>query len=69
MLADGIRFEKENYKVLLLTPPDDADTVRLANTIPNDLKSGSRRTAAYTQGQRYVSLEKLMTAKTTYDLV
>lgn len=29
LMADGVRFEGENHKVMLLTPPDHADTVRL----------------------------------------
>jgi hypothetical protein len=35
----------------------------------NDLVSDSGRTVAFTQSQRYVSLERLRTAKTTSDLI
>jgi hypothetical protein len=59
MLESGTREEGKLYQVFLLSPPDDAATVRLANTITNDTVAASGRRWAWTMGQRYVSLEDL----------
>jgi hypothetical protein len=56
-------------KVFLLSSPDSPETVTLAEGIINDLIASTGRATAYTQGQRYVSLEKLQRAKSTSDLV
>jgi hypothetical protein len=56
-------------KVFLLSAPDSPDTVTLGEGIPNNLIASTGRPTAYTQGQRYVSLEKLRLAKSTSDLV
>lgn len=42
-------------KVLLLTSPDDPETVILDKEVENDLESDTGRTIAFTQGQRYVA--------------
>lgn len=44
-------------KVLFLSPPDSEETLNIASPIRNDLTSDSGRTIAFTQGQRYVTLE------------
>jgi hypothetical protein len=44
-------------------------TLRLAAPIKNDLRSAEGQTIAFTQGQRYVSLERLGKATTTSELV
>lgn len=69
LLNRGLRAEGRYYKVMLLTAQDDADTIRLAGPIANDLTSEAGRNIAFTQGQRYVSLTKLKAAKTTSELV
>jgi hypothetical protein len=55
----------ELAKVLFLSMPDDDMTINLPNDIENDLMSESDRTIAFTQGQRYVSLERLQQAPLT----
>lgn len=57
-----------HHKVLLLSDPDSAETVRLPQPILNDLKSRAGKPTAFTMGQRYVVLERLLRAKTTSDL-
>jgi hypothetical protein len=52
-----------------LSGPDDPATLKLAGPIRNDLESDSGRSIAFTQGQRYVSLERLKTAARTSQLV
>lgn len=59
----------DSYKVMILSAPEDPGTIELDQPIPNDLKSVSGRPAAFTQNQRYVSLDRLKAAKTTSDLV
>ncbi len=56
-------------KVMLLSAPGSAKTIDLGQTIPNDLTADGGRTIAFTQGQRYVTLDALKIAKTTSDLV
>jgi hypothetical protein len=63
LLSNGTRQEGASQKVLLLSPPGHSDTLTLAAPIPNDLKSDTGRTIAFTQNQRYVSLTRLKTAK------
>jgi hypothetical protein len=55
----------ELAKVLFLSTPDDDMTIVLPNDIENDLISESGRTIAFTQGQRYVPLERLKKAPST----
>jgi len=61
--------EGQPYKVMLLSAPDDADTLKLDAPIANDMKSKNGRTTAFTQNQRYVSLDRLRSARTTSELV
>jgi hypothetical protein len=59
----------QTLKVFDLSGPKDATTENLGKTLPNDLANSSGRAYAFTQGQRYTSLEALRSAKTTKDLV
>ncbi|MCL5279990.1 MAG: hypothetical protein M1376_08805 [Planctomycetes bacterium] len=69
LVRSNKRKEGTAYKVFFLSPPDSPDTLKLDHPIPNDLKSKSGKATAFTQNQRYVSSERLRTAKTTSDLV
>ena len=62
------RVKGQANKVMFLSAPDSPDTVVLANPVHNDLKKNGR-TIAFTQSQRYTSLERLRLAKNTSDLV
>jgi hypothetical protein len=68
MLDMGFKEEGESYKVFRLSKPDEPNTLKLAHPIENDLTSESGRPVAFTQNQRYVSLEKLKKAKFTSEL-
>lgn len=69
LMAGTSRKEKgKAYKVMFLSPPDSPETVKLPFPVINDLRTGTGRTTAYTQGQRYTSIGKLLQAKTTSDL-
>jgi hypothetical protein len=60
----------DEQKVILLSTPNDPQTIRLPHDIQNDLTSESGRTIAFTQGQRYVPLDSLQAGpKTTSDLL
>jgi hypothetical protein len=69
MLADGSRHDGVSYKVLRLSGPDDPKTLRLDKPVENDLRSAEGRPIAFTQNQRYVSLDKLKKAQYTSELV
>ncbi len=72
LLGDSPHSKKEvghSYKVFLLSAPDDPQTLRLDKPIINDLQSKTGQPTAFTMGQRYVSLERLKTARTTSELV
>jgi hypothetical protein len=71
LLQDDARTYGASNKILLLSAPDSKDTVVLENAVRNDLQSqkGSGRVVAFTQNQRYVSMEKLRKAKTTSEVV
>lgn len=55
-------------KVLLLSAPDAPETVKLQHAIMNDMVSRNGQRTAFTQNQRYVSLEALRRAKKTSEL-
>ena len=55
-------------EIVFLTPPDDARTIKLAQSVPNDKKAKSGKNVAFTMWQRYVFLSNLKQAKTTSDL-
>lgn len=69
-LSSGLRQEGEPHQVFLLSPPDGPDTVQRASPIQNDLKTAAGKTRAWTQQQRYVPLERLISdeVSTTSDL-
>ena len=69
LLKEENQDEGMSYKVMKLSAPDDPSTLRLGAPISNNLKSDSGRPVAFTQNQRYVSLEKLKKAKFTSELV
>lgn len=69
MLESNLREEGSNYKVFLLSAPDDPRTERLDAPIENTVKSDAGRRSAFTQYQRYVSLSALERAKTTSELL
>jgi hypothetical protein len=72
-LIDAIPQSKKElgatYKFFLLTAPDAEATTRLPAPILNDLKSKSGQPTAFTMGQRYVQLKKLLAARVTSELV
>lgn len=69
LLLAGPRTEGVSYGVMLLSTPEDPETVRLQAPIANDSKSPAGRTVAWTRWQRYLSLERLMVgASVTSDL-
>ena len=68
LLAAGLRERGQAYKVMLLSAPDDAQTLRLPQPIVNDLKASSGQPTAFTQNQRYVTEGRLRKAKTTSEL-
>jgi hypothetical protein len=69
VLDSKFRPEGASQKIFLLTRPDDPQTKRLERPIRNTLRSTNGRYVAFTQGQRYVSLDDLMKAASTADLV
>lgn len=69
LLAANERTDGEAYGVVLLSPPDDPDTVTLPGPILNDTVSATGRPWAWTLGQRYTSIDRLTSgAKVTSDL-
>jgi len=61
--------DNEQHKVILLSAKKDDKTIKLKNVIPNDLIDKNGNKTAFVQGQRYVSLQKLLNSKTTTELV
>lgn len=60
----------EMAKIIFLSEPEDEATITLPHDIENDLVSESGRTIAFTQGQRYVSLDRMRRSpKTTSELI
>jgi hypothetical protein len=68
LIDEKRRTEGESFKVLILSAPDSPDTLKLPRPIRNDMRSEAGKVTAFTMGQRYVSSEALMKAKTTSDL-
>jgi hypothetical protein len=60
LLALGARTEGNEYGVFILSPPDDPLTVHLDAPIVNDTVASSGRPWAWTLGQRYTSLTRLI---------
>jgi hypothetical protein len=64
------RLPGQRNQIVLLSGPEDAETIKLPGPIKNDMKSKQQPdiTVAFTMGQRYVSLANLKKAKTTSGL-
>ncbi|MGW8439205.1 hypothetical protein ACWGKS_29015 [Nocardiopsis sp. NPDC055879] len=69
-LESGVREERQEYMVFLLSGPQDPETVVLEAPLANDTVVASGRPWAWTMGQRYVSLAALRRpgVRTTSDL-
>jgi hypothetical protein len=68
MVETGERQRGVMQKVFLLSAPTAPETITLPNPVENDLRARSGRTVAFTQNQRYVSLERLRAARRTSEL-
>ena len=68
LIDEERREEGLRFKVMLLSAPDSTDTLKLEQPIPNDKKSKTGKPTAFTMGQRYVSSDTLLQARTTSDL-
>lgn len=64
----GRRTEGSVHDVVLLTAPDDPETVDLGDPIVNDVTAASGRPWAWTLSQRYSRLDRLRTARRTSEL-
>jgi hypothetical protein len=64
LLSKDTRVEGEAYDILLLTRPDDLQTIKLARPIANDMTTESGKPWAWTLGQRYTRLDKLTSGVT-----
>ncbi len=62
LLAERSREETQSYKVMLLSGPDDEETLNLGQPVFHEGRS------AWVQNQRYVGVDALEAAKTTADL-
>jgi hypothetical protein len=69
LVMQGLRPEGELFKVFLLSSPESPVTLVLPKPIENNLKSKAGKPTAFTMGQRYVAMDKLVNAKVTSDLV
>ena len=58
----------ESHKVLLLTGPEEKETICINKEIPNDSVDKNGAPIAFVLKQRYTSLEKLLIAKKTSEL-
>lgn len=58
-LASGTREDGTTYGVMLLTGPDDDDTVQLAQPIVNDTTTSTGKPWGWVIGQRYTQLTRL----------
>ncbi|SDX89832.1 hypothetical protein SAMN03080603_01065 [Acetomicrobium thermoterrenum DSM 13490] len=58
----------ESHKVLLLTGPEEEETICINKEIPNDSVDKNGAPTAFVQRQRYTSVEKLLRAEKTSDL-
>ncbi len=62
------KYRSLECKVFVLSAPDAPETIKLDQAIANNLERNGQR-IAFTQNQRYLSLDRLKKAKTTSDLV
>jgi hypothetical protein len=68
LLTEDRKEEGGRFKIFLLSAPDSPETLTLEQPILNDKKSKTGKGTAFTMGQRYVSSDALLEAKTTSDL-
>ncbi|MCQ4085219.1 hypothetical protein NGB36_32845 [Streptomyces sp. RB6PN25] len=68
LVEEGYRPEGNSNGVILLSAPDDPDTVQLGKPVINDTVTASGRPWAWTLGQRYTSLDRLKAAARTSEL-
>ena len=61
-------YKMSVHKVFILSAPDSSETIKLEQSIINDIIGKSGQRTAFTQNQRYVSLEALRKAKKTSEL-
>jgi len=59
VLTDGARVEGDAHGVMLLSAPDDGDTIQLHAPIVNDTKTEAGKPWAWTLSQRYTRLDRL----------
>ena len=67
-LAERARVPGQSYKIILLSPPADPQTLVLDRRVLNAAKKGSGQAVAWTRGHRYASSDRLSHAVTTADL-
>lgn len=69
LLIETPRREKgQANKIMFLSAPNSPETVVLGGPIKNDIVAESGKTIAYTQSQRYTSLERLRAVMKTSEL-
>lgn len=68
LIETGKRRAGESFEVILLSSPESAETLQLKSEVLNATTSKSGKNTAFTMGQRYVSSQALLNAKTTADL-
>lgn len=68
LIEQGYRTEGESNGIILLSGPEDPETVTLNDRVVNDTVTASGRPWAWTLGQRYTSLDRLRAAVRTSDL-
>ncbi|MGO1850950.1 hypothetical protein [Microbacterium sp.] len=64
LLAAGTRDVDASYGVMLLSGPQDPDTIHLPAAIKNDTQTATGRGWAWTLGQRYTELARLTSGAT-----
>lgn len=58
----------DHFRIMFLSGPEDAETVKLEKPVVNDEKYKNGKTAPFALGTRYVTLESLQTAAKTSEL-
>ena len=59
---------RDHFRIMFLSGPEDAETVKLGNPVVNDGKYKNGKTAPFVQATRYVTLESLQAATKTSEL-
>jgi hypothetical protein len=68
LVSAGRRNAEESHGVVLLTAPDDPQTVDLGQIVANDTETAGGKAWAWTLSQRYTQLSRLRRATVTSDL-